>query len=337
MGEHIEPLRQIIVGEEDAGRRLDVFLAQTLPDVSRSQVKKWLDAGLVRRADAVARASELIHEGDIITLPEVVVLPPTTKLRPTAMNLTIYFEDAHLIVLEKPKGVVVHPGAGTTEPTLVEGILYHFGERKPREAADTAAQRPGIVHRLDKDTTGVMVVAKTDKAHRMLAKQFEDKTNLREYLALLNGAMREPEITYESYLYRDPNNRLRYASLPKGDDPAPEGDQYRYAKSLFMRQAVYNDRLTLARVRLFTGRTHQIRVHARELKLPVIGDPLYGQSFQLPQSFSGAARQRIALVHTQMLHARILGFIHPETGEKMAFESPLPTDFREVLATLNDN
>lgn len=337
MGEQRESLKQIIVGEEDSGRRLDVFLAQTLPDVSRSQVKKWLDAGLVRRADKVARASELLQEGDVITLPETVVLPVATKLTPASIPLIIYFEDAHLIVLEKPKGLVVHPGAGTTEPTLVEGVLYHLGERHARDAHDSAALRPGIVHRLDKDTSGVMVVAKTEKAHRILAQQFQDKTNLREYLALLNGAMREPEVIYESYLYRDPNNRLRYASLPKGDEPPPDSDQYRYAKSLFIRQTVYNDRLTLARVRLFTGRTHQIRIHARELKMPVVGDPMYGQSFQLPQSFSSAARQRLALVHTQMLHARILGFIHPETEEKLAFESPLPVDFREVLATLNNN
>lgn len=337
MGEQLESVKLLVVAEEDSGRRLDVFLAQSLPDVSRSQVKKWLDAGLVRRAEKAARASEVIQEGDVISLPETVVLPSTSKLRPAQMPLTIYFEDEHVIVLEKPKGLVVHPGAGTTDPTLVEGILYHLGERAARDAGDSAALRPGIVHRLDKDTSGVMVVAKTEKAHRILAQQFQDKTNLREYLALLNGAMREPEITYESYLYRDPNNRLRYASLPKGDEPPPEGDQYRYAKSLFIRQTVYNDRLTLARVRLFTGRTHQIRIHARELKLPVVGDQMYGQSFQLPQTFSGATRQRLALVHTQMLHARVLGFIHPETGQKLAFESPLPVDFREVLATLNNN
>jgi RluA family pseudouridine synthase len=224
-------------------------------------------------------------------------------------------------------------------PTLVEGLLARYGALPAASGATSAAAaRPGIVHRLDKDTTGVLVCALTAQAHAALARQFHDKVDVRrEYVALLDGVPPRATITHESYLMRDPKNRLRFASVPKALHEAQagtRGPKRRYAKSVFTVRDVYGHRLALASVRLYTGRTHQIRVHARDLGCPVVGDLVYGRAPSLPTTFSAAARAVVAAVERQLLHARLLGVKHPITGQELQFTAEYPDDFARVLATL---
>ena len=333
--------QSLSITEDEAGRRLDLVLAARLGEVSRAKIQKLIARGAVTvNGVVVARSKEPVGAGDVVELTWLEAEP--SPLTPVPMELDILYEDEQLLVLCKPAGITVHPGAGDNGATLVQGLLYHAGRLGQPEVTDpTAWLRPGIVHRLDKDTSGVMVVAKTDKAHAALARQFHDKTTLvREYAALLDGRMAQTEILYESYLHRDPRSRLKFASLPvagyrllvqeKGREPTG----YRYARSLFKREQTYADRLTLARVRLFTGRTHQIRVHALSLGVPILGDQTYHRPTQLPQTFAPEIRAAVFGLSRQMLHARTLGFRHPVSGEAMHFEALYPPDFQEILALL---
>lgn len=345
------PLTRFTVPEEAAGQRLDQFLAGAT-GLSRAKSQQQIEDGNVTVNGAAARGKEKLRAGDVVEAKVGMARVRTeTALEPLAMALDIVYEDEHLLVVNKPAGIPMHPGAGTTGPTLVQGLLHHAGgklsrgggEPPPDVAEDEDEElltRPGIVHRLDKDTTGLVVVAKTDKAHAALARQFHDKTNERAYLALLDGVMPQPEIVAESYLFRDPTNRMRFASLSQTDHDdfiaKHPGDKkrFRLAKSVFTREAEYGDRLTLARVRLHTGRTHQIRVHAAALRLHVVGDQLYHRSVVLPGRFSEPARTAVAAIGRQLLHAAVLGFIHPESGAAMRFEAPYPADFKEIIDLL---
>lgn len=342
MGEGQSALTVLVAGEEDEGMRLDVFLTGRYEGQSRSQIKKLFQDPGVTLNGKKAKGGDLIRQGDEVAFLAFGEAEPA-RLKPTAMALDVLYEDEALLVINKPKGLVVHPGAGTTEATLVEGILFHLGIREEQNAASPEALRPGIVHRLDKDTSGVLVCAKNPIVQRELARQFQDKTNLREYVALLDGTLVHEETIIDNHLTRDPRERTRYVAVPNEvvREKAAAGEDtsgYRWAKSVFFRQIVYSDRLTLARVRLFTGRTHQIRAHARFLGVPVVGDPLYHpQQLQLPPGFPKAVAAKLMSVQTQLLHARILGFVHPLSGRKLAFEAPLPQEFREVLQLLNEN
>jgi 23S rRNA pseudouridine1911/1915/1917 synthase len=329
-------IAHFVVESEDAGLRLDVFLTKFAAGLSRSKVQQLIAAGAVTVDGEVARARDVTVAGS-----EVQVSwgqpPVTSPLEPVAMNLAILFEDEHMLVINKPAGLTVHPGAGETGPTLVQGLLHHCQQLSSGDGID--AMRPGIVHRLDKDTTGVMVCAKTDRAHAALAKQFQDKESLvREYQALLDGMMGQDEIVYSSYIHRDPVNRLRMASmteaqyslLPERKRPA----RLRLAKSRFSRDAVFGQRLTLARVRLYTGRTHQIRVHAKALGLAVVGDPLYNRPLQLPLVFSPEIRSQVSNISRQMLHAQRLDLKHPVSGTQLSFRADIPADFLGLLEAL---
>lgn len=338
---------------EAHGSRIDKYLAEALAaqGLSRSKLQALIEAGSVSVNGAVVRAKHLLREGDLIELSatsmKAEVAGPT--LTPVAMSLDILYEDEHLLVVNKAAGISVHPGAGTHEPTLVEGLLHHCGGRLAKPAGaeddddaddDASSVRPGIVHRLDKDTTGALVVAKSDRAHAALSKQFHDKTNEREYTALLDGRMPEHTIVVESYLFRDPERRTKFAAVTMADYAILEksgalgGRRYRYAKTTFTRIADLHDRLTLARVQLHTGRTHQIRVHAAALRLPVVGDGLYGRALALPTGFPPALALRLRQVGRQLLHARTLGFVHPATGKPVSFEAPYPADFKQILTEL---
>ena len=357
-----EELIRVIVLVTEAGQRLDAFLAQagaTRPELarfSRSKLQKLIEGGAVTLNGEATRSKELVREGDIVEVTPMASAP--SALTPLAMELSILYEDASLIVINKPVGIAVHPGAGDPGPTLVQGLLHHVGKlgrAKPfRGGADDDAEddlpqadedaatalRPGIVHRLDKDTSGVLVVAKTDAAHAHLAKQFHDKTNEREYAALLDGAMPSGEIVCETYLFRDPTNRMRFQSINLDDYARLQSDgglgtrRFRLAKSLFKREETFGARVTLATVKLFTGRTHQIRVHAVALRLPVIGDPLYHRAVNLPERFSPKTRQLVLGVSRQLLHAKTLAFTHPESGVRLSFHAPYPADFQAVLDAL---
>ncbi len=335
------PTQLILTAEDAAGSRLDVFLAQALPRFSRSALHRLIKSGDIWVNGAIAKASYKIEEGDTV---ELRALPPETQLPddlvPTPFPLDILYEDASLIVINKPAGLIVHPGAGTRgKVTLVAAVLAHLGLNRAEDLPGEAG-RPGVVHRLDKDTSGVIVLAKTTAAHRHLATQFKNKTNLREYVALLNGAMDEESIEIESYLYRDPRNRTRFTSLSMEDylmqdNEGKDMQSYRYAKTHFTCRKVYGKKLTLALIRLTTGRTHQIRIHAKTLGWPVVGDATYGpEVVRLPPTFPEPIREAVADISRQLLHARRLGFEHPETGQKMAFEAAIPQDFRAVLELL---
>ena len=332
MAEDADPqlTNMLMVEESAAGQRLDRFVTDQL-GTSRTRVQRWIaDAGVTVNGRIVVKASEPVTAGDQVAVLGSITQPKIPAVEPVAMTLDILLEDAHLIVLVKPAGLVVHPGAGTREPTLLAGLMHHL-KRSGGLRFNSGFERPGIVHRLDKDTTGVMVCAKTEDAHVGLAQQFTTKTTIeREYLALLDGVMADEILVHESQLTRDPNNRLRFISVRQ---PGLTG-RYRYAKSEFRRMNVYGHRLTEARIRLHTGRTHQIRVHAVDLKIPVVGDQLYHRPTDLPQSFPLPVRQKIKSLRRQMLHAARLAFDHPITGERMSFEAKLPADFHEARELL---
>lgn len=342
-----EELTEWTVPDAASGQRVDQFIAGTT-GLSRAKAAAQIEAGTVTVNGVAARGKEKLRAGDVVAarLPGASARTPST-LQPIAMDLDIVYEDEHLLVVNKPAGLSVHPGAGdAAAPTLVQALLHHAGGKLSRgsgyidEDDEEVAVRPGIVHRLDKDTTGLLVVAKTDKAHAALAREFLEKTNEREYRALLDGVMPQAEIVAESYLFRDPTNRQRFASLNAVDHDEfvskHPGDRkrFRLAKSVFQREDEFGDRLTLARVRLHTGRTHQIRVHAAALRLPVVGDQLYHRSVVLPHRFGVPAREAIQNAGRQLLHAAVLGFTHPETGERLRFEAPYPADFQQILDLL---
>jgi len=256
-------------------------------------------------------------------------------------SLSILFEDEHVIVVDKQPFLSVHAGAGHTGTTLVDLLLHHCGVLgRPQRRTPDADLRPGIVHRLDRGTSGAMVCAKTDVAHAALAKQFHDKTNEREYVCILDGKLAQAEVDIESFLHRDQKDRTAFASMTKRDFERLERERraqekepvgYRWAKTRFSRDTEFFGRFTLARATLFTGRTHQIRVHARALGAPVLGDPVYHPEPLAPHALPAPVKAAALGLSRQMLHARVLGFDHPQTGERLRFEAPYPKDFLDFL------
>ena len=297
------------------GERVDRFLARET-GVSRAEVQRWIDAGRVTLDGRPAEASDIVREG-----AQVEALPleaPRTDLAPDAsVPMEILHVDAAVVVLVKPAGLVVHPAPGTTEATLVHGLLGRgfFGP-------DGDTTRPGIVHRLDKGTSGVMVVARTPEAREALKVQFQAHTIEREYVAICVGLA--TTTTHRTLHARDPHNRLRFTSRVRNKATA------RVAVTHVERlEALADDRASLIRATLETGRTHQIRMHLSEAKTPVLGDRLYGKR---PADAELAALAS-ELGH-QALHARVLGFEHPTTRQRMRFEVAPPSDFAGVLQRL---
>jgi 23S rRNA pseudouridine1911/1915/1917 synthase len=293
---------------EDA--RLDVAIAALFPDVSRSRAASLVKDGAVRVDGAPAsRPSQAVRVGARIDLE----LPPATAAEavPQDLPLRIVFEDAHIVVVDKDAGMVVHPGAGHADGTLVNALLHHVDDL----SGIGGVERPGIVHRLDKDTSGLLVVAKHDRAHQVLSRQFADHSAGRTYLAICLGIPAMVKGTLRSSLGRHPTDRLRFASVEGG----------KLAVTHWERLGV-SGRIALIECRLETGRTHQVRVHLAEAGWPIVGDPLYFRG-KLPASVA-------PLVHRTMLHARQLCLRHPETGEQLVFDAPIPTDFAAVLAAL---
>lgn len=343
--------------------RLDKFLTTHIPQLSRSMADQWLQAGRIAVNDQpVSKKSHQLSPGDAVTIAAAGEAPAAAQqpvidgeepaaassllftLRPRPLaQLPILFEDDDVIVINKPPGLVVHPGAGTEgKTTMVEGLLHYLGHQP--EGGAEADLRPGIVHRLDKDTSGAIVWAKNPASQRHLAQQFQDKSNLREYIALVIGVMEEPK-TAVSYQYRDPYNRLRKANLsPREyeDKLEAQGGEredlkgYRRAVSHFFPIKTFAGWLSLVKVRLETGRTHQIRSHALWLNRPVLGDPLYGRALTASQKHQLPARcrQLVAGLSRQMLHGRMLGFEHPTDGRKLAFQAPFSPDMKELLEEL---
>jgi 23S rRNA pseudouridine1911/1915/1917 synthase len=310
---------KVRVSEASAGLRLDVFLHQALPHISRAQAKKLLDSGHV--AGPATKPSDKVQAGWNFTVLEA---PPKHDLLPEAMEFEIVFEDEHLAVVNKPAGLVVHPGAGHATGTLVHGLLDRLGSL----AALGSPHRPGIVHRLDKDTSGLLVVARTDHSYQSLCEQIALRSAGREYLALVCGHMVEPRGRIEASIGRSRRDRTMMTVDRRG--------QVALTKYSVERVAGPCDfvRLTLA-----SGRTHQIRVHLRHVGKPVFGDPTYGGrsrwALSLPPQDRLKVKRALQNIPRQALHASRLSFDHPVTGQPLVFESPLPDDFATAMEILS--
>lgn len=295
---------QHIVANSTMQGRLDKVLAQHLTDISRSQIKNWIDQGLitVNHQQVKAKYNLLVGDQIEITPPQ----PKTIDLTPEAMDLDIVYEDDDVIVVNKPQGMVVHPSAGHPNRTLVNGLLYH----SPLSTIN-GEFRPGIVHRIDKDTSGLLMVAKNDHAHQSLAAQLKAKTNEREYLALVHGVIKEDEGKIDAPIGRSLKDRKQQAVVANGKSAVTHF-------KVLKRYQHY----TLISCHLETGRTHQIRVHMKYINHPLAGDPLYGPRKTLPGN-------------GQYLHARTLGFVHPTTGKLMRFSAPLSDWFEKIIQYLD--
>jgi 23S rRNA pseudouridine1911/1915/1917 synthase len=295
---------------EHAGRRLDALLAQLEPGLSRAQIQRAIAAGEVTVEGRLAKPSQRLRAGQRIELrlPE----PAAARLEPEAIPLRVVYEDADLIVVDKPAGLVVHPAPGHASGTLVHALLHHCSDL----SGVGGELRPGIVHRLDKGTSGLIVAAKHDRAHRHLAEQFRAHSIDREYLALVRGRPRADSGSVDAAIGRHPSDRKRFSTR------TARGRSARTHWTVERRFAGH----TLLRVRLETGRTHQIRVHLASIGLPIAGDPVYGGGRKL-SALPGLSRPA--------LHAALLGFVHPRTGERLRFSSELPEDLARVLQELS--
>ena len=281
---------------EVGGARLDQYLAALLPDLSRSRVQRLIEEGHVAHNERPARAGTRLRAGDHLRweLPPIV----ESRLEGERMDLRIVFEDEDLVVIDKPAGLVVHPGPGHATGTLVHGLLA----RGPGWSTIGGEERPGIVHRLDKDTSGLMVVARNDTAHRELARQLQRRLMRRQYRSIVVGEIPEPAARIEAAIGRDPRNRQRMAVVANGREAITEFRRLALAKGA-----------SLLEVNLGTGRTHQIRVHLAYIHHPVLGDAVYGR--------------RSPLIDRPALHAERLTLRHPRTGKPMSWNSPPPADF----------
>ncbi len=327
---------EITVDEEADGLRIDAYLGGVDAEVSRSKIQKMIRDGLITINNVACKAKEHLKNGDMIRIsPPTIVKPVEAAVSRmfSDYKLDILYEDDSVIVVNKTAGMVVHDGAGESGPTLSDFLLKHCGQLSTVGGLD----RPGIVHRLDKDTTGALVCAKNDEAHTHLAEQFKNKTNYREYTALLNGVLPSSSVSCSSYLGRDPKRRMMMKSWDLNEYHELGEDQRQNLKhsiSHFKLTKNFFDRLSLVSVQLETGRTHQVRVHAHHLGCGIWGDPLYRSNPKLSDEISQDVKDSLKEVKRQLLHAKYIGFTHPDTNEKLAFEAPLPEDFVQVLKTL---
>jgi 23S rRNA pseudouridine1911/1915/1917 synthase len=308
------------VDEERAGTRLDKFIADAIPELSRMRVKGLIQGGEVRDGDKViSDASWKIRPGQNFEI----TVPPAMEAEPEGQDipLNVVFEDDQVIVIDKPAGLVVHPGAGNEEGTLVNALIHHCGDSL---SGIGGVKRPGIVHRIDKDTSGLMVAAKTDAAHASLAEQFADHSLERAYLAIVRGRPYPAAGTVDEAIGRSPRNRKKMAVVGRGG---------KSAVTHFATQQRLGDAASLVECRLETGRTHQIRVHMTFIGHPLIGDPVYGRS-QKSKSLPPAVREAIHQFTRQALHAYVIGFRHPVSEELIRFESPVPTDMAALISVL---
>ncbi len=298
-----------------AGRRLDQVLAELFCDYSRSRLQQWIRQGSVLLDDRPAPAKHRVVGGERVEIHAELQLE--TEVLPQAIALDVRFEDEQLLVLNKPPGLVVHPAAGNPEGTLQNALLYHYPEL-------AAVPRAGIVHRLDKDTSGLLVVARSLQAHKSLVEQLQARTVHREYLALVRSALTAGG-SVDAPLGRHPRDRLRMAVVASG---TPAITHYRVLERFPAH--------TLLEVRLETGRTHQIRVHMAHIRCPLVGDPLYGGRDKPPRGASAALRQALAGFRRQALHAVRLELMHPESGERLGWQADMPDDFRRLLDVLRE-
>jgi 23S rRNA pseudouridine1911/1915/1917 synthase len=302
--------------EDVAGKRLDQALAQLFPQYSRSRLTQWVKDGRVLVDGEVLKPKDRVLGGEEVSLePEV---EADTQFQAEDIPLNIVYEDEAILVINKPPGLVVHPAAGNWSGTLQNGLLFHDPEL-------AKVPRAGIVHRLDKETSGLMVVARTLEAHTSLVTQLQERTVKREYLALVQGQVISGGMVEEP-IGRHPVDRKRMAVVASGK---PAITHYLVEERF--------EGYTLLRVSLETGRTHQIRVHMAHIRFPMVGDPVYGGRARIPAGLSEEVREAILKFPRQALHATRLGLVHPVTGEEMQWEAPLPEDMQALLSSMREN
>lgn len=325
----------IRVADLKEAQRLDYFLSRCEAKLSRSTAQKLIKSGHVMVNAELAKSSSLVNNGDCIQIKNMQSFLQTkipSSLNPTRLSLEIYYEDDDLIVVNKPSGIAVHPGNNTRSPTLVEGVLAHT----QLSAEGQELLRPGVVHRLDADTTGLIVFAKNLPTHAGLAKQFQEKSNVRVYTALLSGVPKWSEQDLTTYYRRHPLKRQSFQALDIQQVKAEvlNLEKLKLASSHFRVMKTYAHCLSLVEVTLKTGRTHQIRVHAKFLGFPVFGDQIYGTSHTTISKLPGVIKSSLAKITRQLLHAGCLGFIHPQSQRWLEFRAPLPQDFQEIVNQL---
>lgn len=296
------------VASGDSGTRIDKFLSGQMPDVSRNHLQKMIERGDITVGGSPVKTNYKLHENDEIRILADTV-PTPVEIAPQNIPLSILYEDDDLLIVDKPKGMVVHPAAGHLDGTLVNAILYHCGERL---SGINGELRPGIVHRIDKDTTGSLIVCKNDRAHRLIADQIAVHSIRRSYVGIVHGNVKEESGTIDAPIGRDSKNRKRMAVN------APHGKRAITHYHILERLNGY----TYLQFDLETGRTHQIRVHAAAMGHPLLGDEVYG-SKKCPFHLQG-----------QTLHAWRIGFVHPSTGEYVEYEAPVPEYMVELVGKL---
>lgn len=298
------------IDAEDAKTRIDKYITDLLPEgFSRSQVQQWITDGLVTVDGKVIKANHKLLENEqiIVQLPSLA----TVEIEAQDIPLDIVYEDSDVIVINKPRGMVVHPAVGHSSDTMVNALMYHCKDL----SGINGEVRPGIVHRIDKDTTGLLMAAKNDKAHASLSEQLKNHTVTRKYIALVHGNIEHDQGTIDAPIGRSSQNRKMFTVTEKNS---------KHAVTHFVVTERFGD-FTLVELRLETGRTHQIRVHMKFIDHPLVADPMYGR-----------VRAKASTLDGQALHAAVLGFIHPTTGEYLEFQAPIPDDLEQVLLSLRN-
>lgn len=304
----LDETSEFVVAPEQSGERIDKYVTESMNEegVSRTQIQDWIKAGAVLVNKSVIKTNYKVSEGDIVVvrIPE----PEAAAIVPENIPLEIVYEDSDVIVINKGRGMVVHPAPGHPGGTVVNALMYHCKDL----SSINGLVRPGIVHRIDKDTTGLLMAAKNDLAHASLAQQLKEHTVTRKYIALVHGNVPHDQGTIDAPLGRDLNDRKLFTITEHNS---------RHAVTHFLVTERIGGDYTVVELQLETGRTHQIRVHMKYIGHPLAGDPIYG-------------RNKTVALKGQALHAALLGFKHPRTGEYLEFEAPLPSDMEHVLNSL---
>ncbi|MDR3215116.1 MAG: RluA family pseudouridine synthase [Bacilli bacterium] len=300
-------MREYMIKEEDSKKRLDKYLSEQENDLSRSTIQKMIDNKTILVNDMVVKANYKLKENDLIKIADYI--KPAINLKPENIKLDIVYEDDDLLVINKPSGMVVHPGNGVYEHTLVNALLYYFENNL---STINGNERPGIVHRIDKDTSGLIVVAKNDKTHLHLSEQLQNKSLYRIYVAIVHEQLKDRKIIIDAPIGRSKNDRTKMAVTSFNSKPA-----ITHVNVL----NVYKE-YSYIECQLETGRTHQIRVHLNYIKHPIYGDPKYGY-------------KKDDISYGQYLHAKKIGFIHPRTQEYLEFEIDIPQEFKDLITTIS--
>lgn len=300
-----------IVDEKSVGTRLDIYLSNTLEECTRSYIKKLIDDKNILVNDKSVKSGYSLKINDKIFVKEIE--PLVVDLQPKNIDIDIIYEDEDLIIVNKAKGMTVHPGSGNYTDTLVNALLY---SHKDKLSSINSIIRPGIVHRIDKDTTGVLVVAKNDNAHKKLSDQFKEHSINREYIAIVKGIVKEDSMVVDKAIGRSVRDRKKMSVNTKNGRNA--------VTHIEVIKRFYNSKMTLIKANLETGRTHQIRVHMKYLGYPLLGDLTYG------------SESKQFKLNGHLLHARMLGFIHPTTNKYVEFESKIPEEMQSVIDKLEN-